>query len=66
MTWAVYVPAPVTRATLPSREADARPRGPGTASYLLLPPLPVIPGILNVVKMEVVVVDIDMKVEMVG
>ena len=24
-----YVPAPVTRATLPSREAEARPRGPG-------------------------------------
>src|SRR3569833_2528701 len=27
-------PAPVTSATLPAREADARPRGPGTASYL--------------------------------
>lgn len=27
-------PAPVTSATLPSREADARPRGPGMALYL--------------------------------
>lgn len=27
------LPAPVTRATLPAREADARPRGPGIALY---------------------------------
>lgn len=31
------VPAPVTRATLPASEADARPRGPGIWSYLLIP-----------------------------
>lgn len=29
----VSLPAPVTRATLPAREADARPRGPGMALY---------------------------------
>lgn len=29
-----HSPAPVTSATLPSREADARPRGPGMALYL--------------------------------
>lgn len=28
------LPAPVTSATLPSREAEARPRGPGMALYL--------------------------------
>ena len=33
----INVPAPVTSATLPSRDAAARPRGPGIASYLLLP-----------------------------
>lgn len=29
-------PAPVTRATFPSNEAEASPRGPGIWSYLLL------------------------------
>ena len=29
-----HSPAPVTRATFPSKEADARPRGPGMALYL--------------------------------
>lgn len=52
MAFVVYIPAPVTRATLPSREADARPKGPGTASYLLVPEGAVIPGILNIVEMK--------------
>ena len=30
---AIYIPAPVTRATLPSNEAAAGPNGPGIASY---------------------------------
>lgn len=40
-----HVPAPVTSATLPSSDADARPRGPGIWSYL--PSVVVVsPGIL--------------------
>lgn len=41
------LPEPVTRATLPSSEAEARPRGPGMASYLLPVRSEVIPGILR-------------------
>lgn len=33
-----YLPAPVTRATFPSREAEAKPRGPGIWSYFVTVP----------------------------
>ncbi|KAK4107134.1 hypothetical protein N656DRAFT_558489 [Canariomyces notabilis] len=49
----VHIPAPVTRATFPSSDADARPRGPGIASYLLVPDA-VRPGILVVVSVVAV------------
>ena len=55
----LYVPAPVTRATLPCSEADARPRGPGTWSYLLVPAgtVEVRPGIVVCVVMPLMVVE---------
>ncbi len=54
----LYVPAPVTSATLPCSEADARPRGPGTWSYLLVPAgtVEVTPGIVVRVVMSLMVV----------
>jgi hypothetical protein len=51
------VPAPVTRATLPSSEADARPRGPGIWSYLLLGLVSVTPGIVSVFGLPKLVPD---------
>jgi hypothetical protein len=44
----IYLPAPVTRATLPSREAEAIPRGPGI--WLYLPSAGVRPGMMMVMK----------------
>lgn len=41
------VPAPVTRATLPSREAAANPKGPGIWSYLLVVVVRVAAGIVD-------------------
>ena len=52
------VPAPVTSATLPCSEADARPRGPGTWSYLLVPAgaVEVTPGMVVRVVVSLTVV----------
>ena len=47
-----YLPAPVTRATLSAKEAEARPSGPGMASYLETSR--VVPGILVVIVVAVV------------
>lgn len=53
-----YLPAPVTRATLPCSDADGSPTGPGIWSYLLVPEgMDVTPGIVALVDVVVGMVE---------